>query len=845
MSYNVTVDGVNFNVQITELASSEITAKVALADAAVALAQTAQADAEGARDTALTYRDTTLTYKDQAEGHATTAAAEAANALSAVTWQDLAGLTFAFSETIVDATVYDTTQDYDGGAWRFNKKASWYQEDRTTGTYLGEYADETAARAGGGTTGDCYYATGANLFYELDAGSGQTETTRAGSAEFPAVAYITAETARVIIWDAQTGGMWKVIAVATSTTPALNIWRGTREAGSCAALNGSILVGLTDTGAAGDIGLMLFDFPKDTATRRDTVGVISLPLTQINSGVDGTLISTTGTTIVNRTVNDVAITTLPNAPIDPATGLPKPTIAVATDVGVSVIKDDGTVVDSADTGAVTRVAFDGQNNLHYTRSGKTSSFADTYAADSFGAFIDSDIPQVDFIQMSSVFDLSAFNSTRVRGATQGLEKIAIKPTGIGSSLINNTTSDYSTGWMPGDIKGAWLASTDDTDLVDTVLNSTTDYTLDWVQTEDGWTINATSLVCDGVDAAEFVATNSGAAGTDLGLAIGEAVTITFDISAYTSGTLGISTSTGTVTSPNYTATGSYSYTGVLSLSTMFYFKSSNFAGTIENIHITRADADRSVNANGLIVNGTVTKTAVATGSELVAYSGFSASNYLEQPYNADLDFGTGDFCVMGWIKTSASGDYVMQRSSTGSSFYVFIDGSGLCEFGTTPSADYLKSTSTLTSNRWTFFAAFRKSGVKYISVDGNVEKTSSYAVDITGSPDGSLVIGASALKTSAFAGSLALMRIGATAPTDEQIAKIYNDEKWMFQEGAQVTLNGSSDAVTALAHDKVTDLLHVGTSGGMSVFDGLVRVSEDATAVTTSISANDSRIVRQ
>jgi len=92
---------------------------------------------------------------------------------------------------------------------------------------------------------------------------------------------------------------------------------------------------------------------------------------------------------------------------------------------------------------------------------------------------------------------------------------------------------------------------------------------------------------------------------------------------------------------------------------------------------------------------------------------------------------------------------------------------------------------------------------------------------------------------------LSLLRVSYTASTDEQIRKIYNDEEWMFQPGTQVTLNGSSDAVTALAHDKVTDLLHVGTSGGMSVFDGLVRVSEDATAVTTSISANNSRIVRQ
>ena len=48
---------------------------------------------------------------------------------------------------------------------------------------------------------------------------------------------------------------------------------------------------------------------------------------------------------VIATINDVAMTVLPNAPIDADTGLPVPTIAVATDGGVSVIKDNGTVVD--------------------------------------------------------------------------------------------------------------------------------------------------------------------------------------------------------------------------------------------------------------------------------------------------------------------------------------------------------------------------------------------------------------------------------------------------------------------------------------------------------------------
>ena len=75
--------------------------------------------------------------------------------------------------------------------------------------------------------------------------------------------------------------------------------------------------------------------------------------------------------------------------------------------------------------------------------------------------------------------------------------------------------------------------------------------------------------------------------------------------------------------------------------------------SLDNISVKLADVDRSVNNKPLNINGTITRSPVATGADLVAYSGFSASNYLEQPYNSDLDFGTGDFCVMGWLKQVA------------------------------------------------------------------------------------------------------------------------------------------------------------------------------------------------
>jgi hypothetical protein len=97
----------------------------------------------------------------------------------------------------------------------------------------------------------------------------------------------------------------------------------------------------------------------------------------------------------------------------------------------------------------------------------------------------------------------------------------------------------------------------------------------------------------------------------------------------------------------------------------------------------------------------------------------------------------------------------------------------------------------------------------------------------------------------AWDGSLALWRISATAPTADQILKIYNDEKVLFQENAACTLYGASDAVTALAHDPDTGLLHVGTSAGRSIFEGLRRVGNTTTSVSTAISASGGLVVEK
>jgi hypothetical protein len=250
----------------------------------------------------------------------------------------------------------------------------------------------------------------------------------------------------------------------------------------------------------------------------------------------------------------------------------------------------------------------------------------------------------------------------------------------------------------------------------------------------------------------------------------------------------------------------------------------------------------------------------------VAYSGFSASNYLEQPYNSDLDFGTGDFCVMGWLKTGDNSTSVKQIFERTDRHLGFTGGGQItCEIdGTvTPGAfeisisddnfstvDTVRTTQLYDNNVWHYFAVVKTSSALNAYV-GGVLVGSTAISNATGSlsnANAKLAVGARVGGASPFnvSGSgLALLRISATAPTAEQIAKIYNDEKVLFQENAQATLYGTSDAVTALAHDSDTGILSVGTSAGRSDFRGLRRVNNTTTAVGVAISASNGMIVEE
>jgi hypothetical protein len=232
---------------------------------------------------------------------------------------------------------------------------------------------------------------------------------------------------------------------------------------------------------------------------------------------------------------------------------------------------------------------------------------------------------------------------------------------------------------------------------------------------------------------------------------------------------------------------------------------------------------------------------------VVGYSGFSAANYFEQPYSPDLDFGTGDFCFMGWATFAAvpgSSQAFFDRSAGGAGGAIGLHVNATINF--VCAANWVATnTAVPTPTGTALYAMVRENGTLKIYVNGVLVYSVANTTNVTNAPAvtrlGTLYNGTSPCNS----GSLALWRSTATAPSADQIAHIYRSELALFQPGAKCTLDGTSGAVTALEYDDVTDTLHAGTSWGRSAFRDLLRIESEISTVgaITSLAAHQGAII--
>ena len=774
------------------------------------------------------------------------------------------------SDTAVDLFVYDTSKDSDGGAWRKRTQGtSWYNETLNTAT-------------------------------------------RGSRKEFPAVAVIVAESNQVTIYDGDDPDlpMWMVFELNGITNGAsfantgvgiFNYSSYPYTVTSISMRNGRLAFSISRTGGTLEYGMWDVNLISETSkihlrypTSAGTQGVfqVSGNIAQRNStdfivGASKYGSSGIGGGIVGGNGNDVAMTVLPNAPIDAATGLPVPTIAVATDGGVSVIKDDGTVVDItvnlSDYSFANNVAFLEDNSLATSIGTDGGTNEDSYYVfrkiptsdnvitvdQATGTVQDAD--EFYSIQISSYVNLQLLGDNSISraitatthnafGSSEGLSVIDRNEAAPANGMVAYTASDYATGYQVGDIKLATLSDTDDTDVTgsELVTNGTFDSNI------TGWTAGGPATLSH--SSGNLVIEDNGYAYQVVTTVVGKSYVAEIEVSAVSSSPAGIwELRVGTSEyppnlhdGPNQYSAGKYVATFTATTTTTFIvLKTHGTTGgtqtvSFDNVSVRLAEEDRSVNGNGLQVFGTVTKNPVATGADLVAYGGWSTTgaknNYLYQPYNSDLDFGT-NFCFITWVKVDGA------VGSQDQHFFDLspVDLSGRINVFWNHNAAKFQfapgngGTNVTTSSpgygNWHQLVCTASASSTQIYLDGALSSTGAGGFNHVLQSDAYLTIGARTTEYLGNAyglnGSVALMRLSKTIPSPEQIAKIYEDEKVLFQDGAQATLYGSSDAVTALAYDDTTELLHVGTSAGRSVFQGLRRVDNTTDAVGAAISASN------
>ena len=786
--------------------------------------------------------------------------------LTEVEIENIASIKAKTNDTAVDVFVYDTRKDSDGGAWRKRTShTSWYNEEPSA--------------------------------------------TRGARKEFPAVAILVASSSALTIYDADDPNlsMWMVFT-STNTT-----WLKHTSSGpnSVVARNGNVVT--CGGGNPGRLSVVNFVSDNGYVTEPGYTYRHNWIETRNSTGVGGSDANDTVNPrhIVNITCNDVAITVLPNAPTDIDTGLPIPTIAVATDGGVSVLKDDGTVVDIKRTSDddVHHVAFDDDRVIMSMELGAiyvaTIPSADqsgnpngawsvygTYSANSSGTNYPKVLGNANSDALVSMKD-HIFANSGSNGSYDEYKGLSILSQNISSSgngMVAWIKKDFNTGWMHGDCKGAWLADTDDTNITGGNLVSNG---FDWTGASgsqsstapNNWTGgNGATFATDGATYIRLYNENDGGAGpnsymtqsftTVVGKTYKYSVTqmhhatITVYVRIGTSangtqvsgGQSWVSSSSesvkyvhGTFTA---TATTTYISLGIVS-------GSHNYSVGWDEVIVSLLDVDRTTHKNPLHVFATITKEPVATGAELVSYSGYTYNNYLSA-YGATAP-GTGEFSVIAWIKPgtngSGTGNYLHlfnlststtggQSRSSGFTLKMATNGSG----GYSPyfyNADGTNNKGTYNTNNriplgaWSQLIGMRRGGKAYIYLNGELMIAgNTWSTNLT---DTYLSIFRAPGFTAENGGDakVALLRYSTTAPTDEQIKKMYNDEKKLFAENAKCTLYGSSNEVTAVAYDDSNDTLHVGTSGGRSEFVGLNRINNTTTAVTTAISASNGLVAEQ
>lgn len=714
--------------------------------------------------------------------------------------------------------IYDTTQDSDGGAWRYNRKASWYNEPLGTAT-------------------------------------------RGLRREFPALALIVVKSDFVTIYDADRPDLPMWMMIGGGDYDKFTYHQGGNKLTSACMLNGMLCIGhrnATNTAIYWDGGLKIVDFAKDHLKSYSSTKSMDYTPSHVAARFSVAGEATLDRSIIDARVDDVDMMILRDAPCDPATGLPIPTIALATESGLSFIHHDGTVtsraeaVENMDTFEVKFLSDDGtyMYNHHWAKGHDArtvivpgeylkSEAVIGYNTDQYQPWEQMIIGRAKGANYANTpyalyMDSNHYDpngSAKVitpgaMGGDRGITHFFRDPSTPTRSMVAYSGRDYATGWMVGRMHGAWLSETDTSDASQSLFTVATPTTK---TLGTGIQINQTI-------AGEFYQVEYTVDSSDFTGHFFTSDTLGARKYALFDHTPGDHTIVVEATGTNFTLSlgGGQGHTGSI---------------TFSMVRARRTVPDRNYNPKPLAIHGTMTREPVAEGAELVAYKGMNknGSNYLRTALDAPLGDG---FSLTYWCKGNTGDNGViylgpenLSTSNHSDGWYVWVHGERVKSHlaGNVIHSD----PGVLPSNgTWWQGTHVQKDGVHSQYINGKLVRTDT--VDVSGVTQRTLTIGAGFYNGWAENHpGLALLRLSRVAPSPAQIVHMYDTERHLFKPGAAGTMIGAGTQVRSIARDPVTELLHVGTTAGFCTFRGLERISAEAKAGgITQLAAYDGLIAK-
>ena len=247
-------------------------------------------------------------------------------------------------------------------------------------------------------------------------------------------------------------------------------------------------------------------------------------------------------------------------------------------------------------------------------------------------------------------------------------------------------------------------------------------------------------------------------------------------------------------------------------------------------------------------NGGLTYATVATGAELRCISGFSGSNGAAAPTNGmkcsgfTEGFGSNAaglrLTMMGWIKITDLADYSylcsIRQSGNSHSAGLAIHRNTSSNDGQPYMWDSVASSVQSNSNwrindgEWHHICGvWQGTTSKRLYVNGIQAGYSTSNLGLTLNAVDQVTVGSLYRGDYDYncRGSLALVKFVAGCPSPAQINKIYSEEKELFQDNAKCSLAGSSDNMYGMDYDSSTGILHTGNNYGRSDFRKLIRIN--------------------